>query len=416
MPQAISAAANGGEIDADAAVIGAGILGLSTAMALARKHPGLRVVALEQEAGVARHQSGNNSGVIHSGLYYRPGSAKARMAVEGAERLYAFCAEHGIGAERCGKVVVATHERELERLAELRRRGEANGVPDLREIGPDELRALEPHAEGIRALHVPGTGIADYPAVCRAYRALLEDAGGELRLRSRVGALRLDDDGVSLHTGSGIVRARYAVNCAGLQADRVAQRAGAKRDVRIVPFRGEYYDLTESARDMVRNLIYPVPDPAFPFLGVHFTRRLDGSVEAGPNAVLALRREGYRWRDVSPADAWDAVSYVGFLRLAKRHWRTGLGEVWRSANKRAFVTALQRLMPTLQGEQLIRGGAGVRAQALERDGSLVDDFQIVETDRMIHVLNAPSPGATASLPIGERIAELAGASWFNAQR
>ena len=399
-------------IEADAAVIGAGILGLSTAMALAQRHAGLRVVALEQEAGVGRHQSGNNSGVIHSGLYYRPGSAKARMAVEGAERMYAFCAEHGVGAERCGKVVVATHERELERLAELRRRGEANGVHGIREIGTDELRTLEPNAAGVRALHVPSTGIADYPAVCDTYRSLLEANGGAVRLRSRVGGIRVDADGVALQTTSGLVRARYAVNCAGLQADRVAQRAGARRDVRIVPFRGEYYDLTDDARGLVRNLIYPVPDPAFPFLGVHFTRRLDGSVEAGPNAVLALRREGYRWRDVSLGDAWDAVSYVGFLRLARRHWRTGLGEVWRSASKPAFVAALQRLMPALQGSQLVRGGAGVRAQALERDGSLVDDFQIVETDRMIHVLNAPSPGATASLPIGEQIAQMAAQSWF----
>ena len=402
----------GAAYDADVAVIGAGILGLSTAMALSAAHSGLRVLALEQEDGIGRHQSGNNSGVIHSGLYYRPGSAKARMAVEGAERLYAFCAEHGIGAERCGKVVVAADELELERLAELQRRGEANGVPELRLLGPDELRALEPHAAGIRALHVPSTGIADYPAVCRAYRALLEGSGGRVRLRSRVGPIRVDADGVQLKTATGLVRARYAVNCAGLQADRVAQRAGARRDVRIVPFRGEYYDLTESARGLVRNLIYPVPDPAFPFLGVHFTRRLDGSVEAGPNAVPALRREGYRWRDIAPLDAWDALTYIGFLRLTRRHWRTGLGEVWRSVSKRAFVQALQRLLPALHSSILVRGGAGVRAQALQRDGALVDDFQIVETERMIHVLNAPSPGATASLPIGERIAAMAGDSWL----
>ena len=402
------------QFDADVAVIGAGILGLSTAMALSRAHEGLRVVGLEQEAAIGQHQSGNNSGVIHSGLYYRPGSAKARMAVEGAERMYAFCAEHGIGAERCGKVVVATDERELDRLADLQRRGEANGIADLQMIGPDELRAIEPHTAGVRALHVPSTGIADYPAVCRAYRSLLEQSGGEVRLRSRVGRIRVEADGVTLQTTSGLVRARYAVNCAGLQADRVAQRAGVKRDVRIVPFRGEYYDLTDAASGLVRNLIYPVPDPAFPFLGVHFTRRLDGSIEAGPNAVLALRREGYRWRDVNVADAWDAISYVGFLRLASKHWRTGLGEVWRSANKPAFVKALQRLIPKLNGAHLVRGGAGVRAQALERDGSLVDDFQIVETNRLIHVLNAPSPGATASLPIGERIAEMAASSWLGA--
>ena len=287
--------------DADIAVIGAGILGLSTAMALATTHEGLRVVSLEQESGVGRHQSGNNSGVIHSGLYYRPGSAKARMAVAGAERMYAFCDEHGIGAERCGKVVVATHESELERMRELHRRGDANGVPGIRELGPGELHEFEPNAAGVRALHIPSTGIADYRGVCDRYRELLESAGGSVRLRSRVGGVRIDPDGVQLQTSTGVVRARYAVNCAGLQADRIARRAGASeaRDLRIVPFRGEYYDLVPSARHMLKNLIYPVPDPAFPFLGVHFTRRLDGSVEAGPNAVLALKREGYRWRDIS---------------------------------------------------------------------------------------------------------------------
>ena len=400
--------------DADVAVIGAGILGLASAMALAAQHQGLRVVALEQESGVGRHQSGNNSGVIHSGLYYRPGSAKARMAVAGAERMYAFCDEHGIGAERCGKVVVATQSSEIERLRELQRRGGANGVPDIRELDPDELRALEPCAAGVRALHVPSTGIADYRAVCAQYRDALEAAGGAVRLRSRVGAVRVDADRVRLATTTGVVQARYAVNCAGLQADRVARRAGAAqaRDLRIVPFRGEYYDLVDSARGMLRNLIYPVPDPAFPFLGVHFTRRLDGSVEAGPNAVLALKREGYRWRDVSLRDAAESLSWPGFLRLARAHWRTGLGEVWRSANKQAFVQALQRLMPSLEPDQLVRGGAGVRAQALRRDGSLADDFEIVHQDRLIHILNAPSPGATASLLIGETIAATAQSAWF----
>ncbi len=401
-------------LDADVAVIGAGILGLSTAMALATANPGLRVIGLEQEAGVGRHQSGNNSGVIHSGLYYRPGSAKARMAVAGAERMYAFCDEHGIGAERCGKVVVATHASELERLRELQRRGDANGVREIRELGPDELRALEPNAAGIRALHVPSTGIADYRAVCATYRSLLETAGGSVRLRSRVGGVRVDADRVQLATATGIVHARYAVNCAGLQADRIARDSGASqaRDLRIVPFRGEYYDLVGSARGMLRNLIYPVPDPAFPFLGVHFTRRLDGSVEAGPNAVPALKREGYRWRDISARDAAESLTWPGFLRLARDHWRTGLGEVWRSANKQAFVKALRRLMPDLEADQLARGGAGVRAQALRRDGSLADDFEIARQDRLIHILNAPSPGATASLLIGEEIAARAKSAWL----
>ena len=399
----------------DAAVIGAGILGLATAKSLAEA--GLSVLVLEQEAEIAKHQSGSNSGVIHSGLYYRPGSAKARMAVAGAERMYAFCEEFGIGAERCGKVVVATRESELERMAELKRRGDANGVPGIREIGPDELRELEPHSAGIRALHVPSTGIADYPAVCRAYLSIIEELGGTLRRSAKVAAIRVEQDGVELSTSDGPVSAKWAVNCAGLQADRVARRSGAGsavRDIRIVPFRGEYYELAESARGMVRNLIYPVPDPAFPFLGVHFTRRLDGSVEAGPNAVLALRREGYRWRDLSLRDAFESLTWPGFLRLAMKHGGTGMGEVWRSASKPAFTKALQRLLPALHGGQLRRGGAGVRAQALRRDGSLVDDFEIAETDRIIHVLNAPSPGATASLAIGDEIAARARKSWLGA--
>ncbi len=407
--------AKSGAYDADVAVIGAGILGLAASLALAQRHEGLRVLALEQESSVAQHQSGNNSGVIHSGLYYRPGSAKARMAVGGAERMYAFCAEHGIGAERCGKVVVATHEVELERMRELHRRGDANGVPDIREIGPDELATLEPYAAGVRALHVPSTGIADYPAVARKYRELLQSGGGDVRLRARVGAIRSDDDGVRLRTSSGEVRVRWAVNCGGLQADRVARRAGASdavADLRIVPFRGEYYDLVPAARGLLRNLIYPVPDPAFPFLGVHFTRRLDGSVEAGPNAVLALKREGYRWGDVSLRDTAESLLYPGFLRLARRHWRTGLSEVWRSLNQDAFLRALQRLMPALESSQLVRGGAGVRAQALRRDGSLADDFEIVTAGRLIHVLNAPSPGATSSLLIGEEIASRVESAWL----
>ena len=402
-----------GEEQFDVAVIGAGILGLATAKSLAEA--GLRVLVLEQEGEIAKHQSGSNSGVIHSGLYYRPGSAKARMAVAGAERMYAFCEEYGVGAERCGKVVVAVREAELERLAELKRRGDANGVSGIREIGPDELRELEPHAAGIRALHVPSTGIADYPAVCRAYLGIVQELGGELRRRSKVTGVRVERDQVQLETGGGEASAKWAVNCAGLQADRVARAAGAGqavRDLRIVPFRGEYYELAESARPMVRNLIYPVPDPAFPFLGVHFTRRLDGSVEAGPNAVLALRREGYRWRDVSLRDAFESLTWPGLLRLAAKHGGTGMGEVWRSASKPAFTKALQRLLPALRGDQLARGGAGVRAQALRRDGSLVDDFEIAETERIIHVLNAPSPGATASLAIGDEIAARARRSWL----
>ena len=405
--------------DADVAVIGAGILGLSTAMALATKHAGLRVVSLEQESGVGRHQSGNNSGVIHSGLYYRPGSAKARMAVAGAERMYAFCAEHGIGAERCGKVVVATHESELERMRELQRRGDANGVPDIRELGPDELREFEPNAAGVAALHIPSTGIADYRGVCEKYRELLESAGGSVRLRSRVSGVRVESDGVELATTTGVVRAKYAVNCAGLQADRIARRAGGVGGSR------------PADRAVSRRVLRPgavgsgdaqEPDLSGARPGVSVSGRAfhaaagwvgRGGAERGAGAQaggLPLARR------IAVRDAAESLSWPGFLRLARDHWQTGLGEVWRSANKSAFVKALQRLMPGLEADQLVRGGAGVRAQALRRDGSLADDFEIARQDRMIHVLNAPSPGATASLLIGEEIASTAESAWLGRLR
>ena len=397
----------------DVAIIGGGILGLAAALELTGRYPGLGLVVLEKERRIAAHQSGHNSGVIHSGIYYRPGSAKAALAVRGARALTAFCAEHGIPYERCGKVVVATAPSELPRLEELERRGRANGVPGLRLIGPEELRALEPLAAGIRALHVPGTGIVDFGRVAAKYREIVEARGGRVRTGAAVSQIVAGSDGLTLRTPAGLLRARYAINCGGLFADRLSALAGAPPSLRIVPFRGEYYELRPERRSLVRNLIYPVPDPALPFLGVHFTRRIDGSVEAGPNAVLALKREGYRWRDVSAPDAWDTLSYPGFWRLAGRYWRTGLAEIGRSASKRAFVQALQRLLPEVEERDLVRAGAGVRAQALDPSGALVDDFRIVEGERMIHVLNAPSPGATASICIGQVIADMA-ASWFGA--
>ncbi len=395
----------------DVAIIGGGILGLSTAMEMTRRYEGLAMVVVEKEADVARHQTGHNSGVIHSGLYYRPGSRKAVMAVRGAEQMVDFAREHGIPYERCGKVVVATAESRVAALEELERRGEANGVPGIRMLGPDELHEFEPHAVGVRALHVPSTGIIDYEAVSQKYRELVEARGGELRLGTAVRGFEPLAGGVGIRTSAGRIEAAHVVNCGGLFADRIARQAGASPGVQIVPFRGEYYELKPEARTLVKNLIYPVPDPAFPFLGVHFTRRVDGTVEAGPNAVLALRREGYRWREISVRDTWEALRYPGFLRLARRYWRTGLGEMYRSASKRAFVQALRELVPELSGGQLDRAGAGVRAQALERDGSLADDFRIVEDERMIHVLNAPSPGATASISIGQAITDMA-AGWF----
>jgi len=391
----------------DIAVVGGGIVGMATAMSvLARRR--VSVVVLEKENRLAAHQTGNNSGVIHSGLYYKPGSLKARNCTAGREALYRFCAERGIPAERCGKVVVATREKQLPVLEELRRRGEANGLKGLRRLRPEEIREIEPHAAGIAGLFVPQTGIVDYARVTEAYAEEVRRGGGEVLLGAAVRRIAHAGGGLVLETGKGEVRCRHLINCAGLQSDRVARMAGAEPGVRIVPFRGEYYELTPERCDLVRNLIYPVPDPEFPFLGVHFTRMIGGGVEAGPNAVLAFKREGYSRWSFSAGDLFDAFSYGGFWRMAGSNWRMGLGELWRSWNKGAFVRALQALMPEIAAADLVPGGAGVRAQALDPDGKLVDDFRIVEAERQIHVLNAPSPAATASISIGETIADLAG--------
>jgi L-2-hydroxyglutarate oxidase len=390
----------------DVAVIGGGIVGMATAMAvLSRRHVSLLV--LEKEGRLAAHQTGNNSGVIHSGLYYKPGSLKARNCTVGREALYRFCAEHDITAERCGKVVVATREEQLPVLEELRRRGEANGLAGVRRLGPEEIREVEPHAAGIAGLLVPQTGIVDYVRVTEAYGAEVLSAGGEVRLDAPVHRIGRENGAMVLETGAGEVRCRSLINCAGLQSDRVARLAGVEPGVRIVPFRGEYYELAPERRKLVRNLIYPVPDPEFPFLGVHFTRMIAGGVEAGPNAVLAFKREGYTRWSFSARDLLDVFCYGGFWRMAGSYWRMGFGEFWRSWNKGAFVRALQVLLPEITAADLVPGGAGVRAQALDADGKLLDDFRIVEAERQVHVLNAPSPAATASLSIGEAIADLA---------
>jgi len=387
------------------AVIGGGIVGMATAMALL-EGSGRRVVVLEAENDVAPHQTGHNSGVIHSGLYYRPGSLKARNCVEGRRALIELCEEEGVAYEICGKLVVATDPGEIPALDELERRGRANGLEGLKRLKAEELREYEPHVTGIDGLWVPETGITDFTEVTRAMARRLGARGGEVRLGSRVLAARRDGDLHLLETASGPVRARFVVGCAGLQSDRVARLCGLEPGVRIVPFRGEYYDLTPEAAHMVRNLIYPVPDPSFPFLGVHLTRMIHGGAEAGPNAVLAFRREGYSRTSFSPRDAFSTLAYAGFWKLAVRYWKTGLAEQWRSLDKAAFVRSVRRLVPDLRDDQLVRGGAGVRAQALGPDGALLDDFAIVRGEGMVHVLNAPSPAATAAIAIGRAIAAM----------
>ncbi len=387
----------------DVVVVGGGIVGLATAKALLTRRP-RRVVVLEKEAEVAAHQTGHNSGVIHSGLYYKPGSLKAETCTRGRALLEAFCRERGVRFDTCGKIVLAVRAEQIAQLDELERRGRANGLTGMRRIGPERIRELEPNVAGVAALHVPETGIVDYRDVARAYAASIVEDGGEVRVATKLVSVARDGGEIVLETTSGTLRARALVNCAGLHSDRVARMCGVDPEVRIVPFRGEYYELVESKRSLVRNLVYPVPNPEFPFLGVHFTRMIGGGVEAGPNAVLALRREGYRKTSFSLSDAWATAAYPGFWRLAAKYWRTGAGEVWRSWNKRAFVEALRDLVPSLAEGDLVPGGAGVRAQALTRGGALVDDFAIVESERMVHVLNAPSPAATASLAIGQAIA------------
>jgi L-2-hydroxyglutarate oxidase len=391
----------------DVAIIGGGIVGLATANALLDRRPSSRLIILEAEDRVAAHQTGHNSGVIHSGLYYKPGSLKAKYCVEGRDAMYRFCQEHGIAHERCGKIVVATSPKELPRLEELHRRGTANGIEGLRWLTPEELREYEPHAAGIRGLAVPITGIIDYKEVARAYGRNAVNRGCELITGARVvGCVRHDRE-ITLQTAAGDVQCAALVNCAGLQSDRVARLCGAETSVHIIPFRGEYYELLPAAQRLVRNLIYPVPDPEFPFLGVHFTRMISGGIEAGPNAVLAFKREGYRMTDVSVKDLVGMLGFQGFWRMASRYYGTGMGEFWRSLSTSAFVHALQRLVPELKPADVKRGGSGVRAQAVDPKGNLLDDFCIVQAPRMTHVLNAPSPAATSSLSIGKAIAEMA---------
>jgi len=392
----------------DIVVVGGGIVGLALARALLRRQPGLRLTVLEKEERVAAHQTGHNSGVIHTGVYYRPGSLKARLCVTGAREMIAYCRERGLPLAMPGKVIVAAHEGERAGLEAIERRGEQNGVEGLRRLGAEELRAREPAVRGVAALLVPTAAIVDYAAVAGSYAAEIEASGGSLRLGCRVSGFGRDGTAVVVETSRGEMRAQQVVNCAGLYADRIAALAGsraARHEFAVLPFRGEYYELRPAAAARVRGLIYPVPDPRFPFLGVHFTPRVGGGVEAGPSAVLAWRREGYRRSDWSARDLAAMAGYVGFWAMAARYWQKGLGEQWRSWNRRAYLRALRDLMPELGDDDLVPGGAGVRAQVVLRNGRLLDDFHVLREGPFLHVINVPSPAATASLRIGEHLAD-----------
>lgn len=388
----------------DAVVVGGGVVGLASALALLDQRPGASVVVLEKETAVAAHQTGRNSGVIHSGLYYKPGSLKAATCLRGRQLLERFCERHGVPFERCGKVVVATSEDELPRLDELERRGRANGLAGVRRVRSEELREHEPHAAGVAALLVPETGIVDYTRVAGAYRGDLERRGARVLTSAKVTGVEPRSSSVVVQSTAGDFEGRVLVGCAGLGSDRLARLSGLAVDVAIIPFRGEYWMLAPGRASLVRNLIYPVPDPAFPFLGVHFTRRIGGGVEAGPNAVLALKREGYTRTSFAARDAWAIATWPGFWSMARKHWRAGMHEQLRSLSRHAFAHACAALVPEVRATDLTPGGAGVRAQAVGRDGALVDDFAFAEGPRMLHVLNAPSPAATASLAIGEHVA------------
>jgi (S)-2-hydroxyglutarate dehydrogenase len=385
------------------AIIGGGIVGLATGLEVLNRFSGVSLAVIEKESEVAAHQTSHNSGVIHSGIYYKPGSLKAALCTEGKSALLRLCDEHGIPYDICGKVIVATSQDEIARLDEIYRRGIANGLKGLRMLNGDEIRELEPHASGIRGLHVPSTGIVDYGVVARKYAELIERSGGTIRVSHEVIALRPSEKSTVIETTQGTIEAKLVINCAGLQSDRISRMANASLDLTIVPFRGEYYEMIPEKRHYVRSLIYPVPDPRFPFLGVHFTKHIGGGVEAGPNAVLAFKREGYARASFSMGDVWEYATFPGFWVMAAKYWRTSLDEYYRSLSKAAFVRSLQRLLPEITMDALVTGGSGVRAQALGRDGKLIDDFHFIYTKGIMHVCNVPSPAATASLAIAKHI-------------
>jgi L-2-hydroxyglutarate oxidase len=387
----------------DVIIIGGGIVGLATGREILQRFPGKKLLIVEKEQQIAAHQTGHNSGVIHSGLYYKPGSLKAKLCVAGAARMVRFCQENSVPYEICGKVVVATDETEIPALEELFRRGEFNGVPNLRMLTREQIREIEPHASGIRGIHVPGTGITDFTVVCQRYAEHIVAAGGEIRTGAMVTGLRHSNGCTVVQTKAGDFAATLVINCAGLYSDVVARNAGAALTVQNVPFRGEYYDLKPEKTSLVKGLIYPVPDPRFPFLGVHFTKRIYGSADAGPNAVLAFAREGYKKTSFQFNEAVEIFRWPGFRKMARKYWRAGLGEFYRSYSKSAFVHALQKLIPEITSNDLVTGGTGVRTQALELDGRLMDDFAFVFQEGQVHIVNVPSPAATASLEVAREI-------------
>ncbi len=391
----------------DIIVIGGGIVGLATALKIKTSNPFLKILLLEKENALAKHQTGNNSGVIHSGLYYKPGSLKAKNCIHGYHLLIDFCKENNVPFELCGKIVVATEEKELPLLENLYLRGQQNGLQNLKKLTKAELQEYEPHVNGLQGIFVPQTGIVDYKIVAEKYGELLRLKGAEINLGERVIDIKMDASQVVVVTPKQSYSTKLVVNCAGLYSDKVARMTVQDLNVKIIPFRGEYFKLRKEKEYLVRNLIYPVPDPNFPFLGVHFTRMAKGGVEAGPNAVLAFKREGYKKSDINLAELGETLAWPGFQKVAAKYWRTGFGEMYRSFSKAAFTKALQKLIPEIQESDLVEGGAGVRAQACDREGGLVDDFMILEKENVINVCNAPSPAATSSLAIGETISGLA---------
>jgi L-2-hydroxyglutarate oxidase len=394
-------------VNYDIIVVGGGIVGLATALKLKNSDPFLKVLLLEKETELAKHQTGNNSGVIHSGLYYKPGSLKAKNCIHGYHLLVDFCKQNNVPFELCGKIVVATDEKEIPLLENLYVRGQQNGLQDLRKLTREELKEYEPHVTGVQGIHVPQTGIVDYKKVSEKYGTLLLQKDADIKLGEQVIDIQTNTSNVVVVTQTASYSAKLVVNCAGLYSDKVARMTVKNLNVKIIPFRGEYFKLRKEKEYLVKNLIYPVPDPNFPFLGVHFTRMAKGGVEAGPNAVLAFKREGYKKSDINLSELAETLTWPGFQKVAAKYWRTGFGEMYRSFSKAAFTKALQKLIPEIQESDLVEGGAGVRAQACDREGGLVDDFMILEESHVINVCNAPSPAATSSLAIGETVSELA---------